>query len=258
MFDFIHISLFDVLDVIVVAILLYQVYKLIRGTVAINIFTGILLLYFLWFVVDALNMKLLSTILGQVLGGGIIALIILFQQEIRRFLLRLGSRFNSRRYDWLKRIFKSSSKTAIDLDVEMLVRACKEMSDTRTGALIVLERRNPLDTYAETGDVVDAKISVRLIESIFFKNSPLHDGAMIITHNKIHAARCTLPNTDMSLPAHYGMRHRAAVGLSEETDAVVIVVSEETGRISVVENGMIFTVSVINDLRLQIEELMRY
>ncbi len=258
MFDFIHIGLSDILDIVVVSILLYQVYKLIRGTAAINIFTGVLLLYFIWFIVQALHMQLLARIMGQVLGVGIIALIILFQQEIRRFLLHLGNRFNSRRFKWLRRWFKRNTQAALDLDIDSLVQACKDMSDTKTGALIVLERRSSLEMFAETGDIIDAKISKRLIENIFFKNSPLHDGAMIITRNKIHAARCTLPITDKVLPAHYGMRHRASVGLTEGSDSVVITVSEETGRISVVENGEITPMSGVQELRLKLEELMRY
>ena len=257
MFDFIHISLYDILDIIAVALLLYQVYKLIRGTSAINIFTGVLLLYFLWFIVRALHMQLLSTIMGQILGVGIIALIVVFQQEIRRFLLLIGNRFNSSRYKWLQRIFNPQAQSTIELNMDALTKACRNMSDSKTGALIVLERRSSLEMIAETGDIIDGQISNRLLENLFFKNSPLHDGAVIITHNKIHAARCTLPITEQMIPAHYGMRHRAAVGISETTDAIVIVVSEETGRISIVVNGAINPMSGANELRLKIEELLK-
>ncbi|MDR2362753.1 MAG: diadenylate cyclase CdaA [Prevotellaceae bacterium] len=256
MFDFIHISISDVLDIVFVALFLYQIYKLIRGTSAMNIFTGVLLLYFLWYVVRALHMDLSSTILGQILGVGILAIIILFQQEIRRFLLHLGSRFNTQRYAWLQRIFNQSSTVTVTLDLDALTMACRNMSDTKTGALIVIGRKSAMDMYAATGDVLDAKMNNRLLENIFFKNSPLHDGAVIIVHNKIHAARCTLPITDRTVPAQYGMRHRAAVGLTENTDAMVVVVSEETGNISLVYNGHITRISGANELRVKIEGLL--
>jgi uncharacterized protein (TIGR00159 family) len=254
MLDFIHFNLSDVLDIVAVAFLLYQIYKLIRGTTAINIFTGILLLYFLWFIVRALNMQLLSTILGQVLGVGIIAIIIVFQQEIRRFLLHLGSRFNSQRYAWLQRFFKQRTHAHIELDIDSITRACRQMSETKTGALIVIERHSPMAMYAETGDIIDARISSRLLQNLFFKNAPLHDGAVIISRNKILAARCTLPISEqVYIPAQYGMRHRAAVGLTEQTDAVVIVVSEETGDISLVKNAVINRMEGgANELRIKI------
>jgi uncharacterized protein (TIGR00159 family) len=256
MFDFIHINISDILDIAAVALLLYQIYKLIRGTSAVNIFTGVLLLYFLWFVVRALHMDLSSAILGQILGVGILALIIVFQPEIRRFLLHLGTRFNSQRYAWLQRIFKNSH-LSIELDMDALTMACRDMSDTKTGALIVLARKSPLEMYAATGDLLDAKMNDRLLENIFFKNSPLHDGAVIVVQNRIHAARCTLPITDRFVPAQYGMRHRAAVGLTENTDAIVVVVSEETGHISIVCDGIITRMSGANELRLKIENLLR-
>jgi len=259
MFDFIHFSISDVLDILAVALLLYQIYKLIRGTTAISIFTGILLLYFLWFIVRALNMQLLSTILGQILGVGIIALIIVFQQEIRRFLVHLGSRFHMQRYTWLAHIFKQRwVQQSIELDLDSLTRACRHMSETHTGALIVVERRSSLEMYAATGDLIEAKMSSRLLENLFFKNSPLHDGAVIILHNKIQAARCTLPISEqVYIPAQYGMRHRAAVGLTEQTDAIVVVVSEETGGISIVENGVINRMTGgANELRAKMENLL--
>ena len=258
MLDFIHFNLSDVLDIVAVALLLYQIYKLIRGTTAINIFTGILLLYFLWFIVRALNMQLLSTILGQVLGVGIIAIIIVFQQEIRRFLLHLGSRFNNQRYTWLQRLFKQRTHTHIELDIDSITRACRQMSESKTGALIVIERHSLMTMYAGTGDIIDARISSRLLQNLFFKNAPLHDGAVIISHNKIHAARCTLPISEqVYIPAQYGMRHRAAVGLTEQTDAIVIVVSEETGDISLVENAVINRMEGgVNELRVKIENFL--
>ncbi|MDR1405809.1 MAG: diadenylate cyclase CdaA [Prevotellaceae bacterium] len=260
MLDFIHFNLSDILDIVAVAFLLYQVYKIIRGTAAINIFTGILLLYFLWFIVRALNMQLLSTILGQVLGVGIIALIIVFQQEIRRFLLHLGSRFNNQRYAWLQRLFKQRMHAAaIELDIDSITHACQRMSESRTGALMVIERHSVTKIYAETGDIIDARISSRLLQNLFFKNAPLHDGAVIISRNRIYAARCTLPISEqVYIPAQYGMRHRAAVGLSERTDAIVIVVSEETGVISIVENAVINRMDGgAGELRKKLEEMLQ-
>ncbi len=258
-FDFIRFGLPDLLDIAAVALLLYQIYKLIRGTTAINIFTGVLLIYVLWFVVRALNMQLLSAIMGQVLGVGIIALIIVFQQEIRRFLLTIGSKFNTQRYHWLRRLFKMNTQSAIALNLDALTSACRHMAETKTGALIVIGRGSPLDIYAATGDIIDATISNRLLENLFFKNSPLHDGAVVIVDNKIHAARCTLPITEQArIPAQYGMRHRAAVGLTEQTDAIVVVVSEETGNISVVENGAINRMKGgANEMRTKVESLLK-
>ncbi len=255
MFDFIHIGISDILDIIVVAVLFYQFYKLIRGTAAISIFTGILTLYVFWLGVRVLNMQLLSTILGQVLGVGVLALIIIFQQEIRRFLMHLGSRYQHSNF--FQMLF-NTDKEKSDWDMDAITRACRKMSESKTGALIVVARQSLLNVYAETGDVVDARISSRLLENLFFKNSPLHDGAIILKNNRIWAARCTLPITDnQNVPAHYGMRHRAAIGCTEQTDAVVITVSEETGIISVVEHGAIRTMSGANELRLTLESALK-
>jgi len=238
---FITLKVLDVVDIILVTILLYQIYMLIRGTVAINIFVGVFALYLVWIIVKALNMELLSAILDKVIGLGVIALLIVFQQEIRRFLLYIGNRYFSRYNFSIERLFfPGRSDKDNPINAEPIVKAASHMSETKTGALIVLARRSELEMYAETGDMIDADVSSRLLENIFFKNSPLHDGAVIITNNKIHAARCVLPVTErMDLPAHYGMRHRAAVGISESTDAVVVVVSEETGKISFVVDGVV-------------------
>lgn len=241
--DFINISLLDVIDVLVVALLFYQVYRMIRGTAAMTIFAGIFIVYLLWVVVKALNMTLLSSIMGQVIGVGVLALIIVFQQEVRRYLLLLGSRYSKAKNRFVRRIFRSAGRDAQLQWTEDLAKACRDMASTYTGALICIERQGDLGVYASTGDIIDARIDVRLIESIFFKNSPLHDGAIIIKGGRIHAARCILPSSDNPhIPQHYGMRHRAAIGLTEHSDAVVVVVSEERGKISVVEAGEIVTV----------------
>lgn len=256
MFDFIHIQLIDIIDIFLVGLLVFQIYKLIRGTAAISIFLGILIIYVGWIIVKALDMNLLSAIIGQVLGVGVIALIVLFQQEIRRFLLHLGSRpLNGRKGRFLaSRLFGKKSADMPLETLEELTQACRKMAETKTGALIVLAHTSSLEFVTETGDIIDANIKKRLIENIFFKNAPLHDGAMVIAHNRIISARCTLPiSENPNIPAQLGMRHRAAAGVSEATDASVIVVSEETGGISFVQDGEIRKMNSITELRLAIE-----
>jgi uncharacterized protein (TIGR00159 family) len=186
-------------------------------------------------------MELLSSILGQIIGVGVIALIIVFQQEIRRFLLLLGTRyFSKNRFSIEKLLMLKGEKYDTPVNIEGIVRACRNMSEARVGALIVITQKSNLQLYAETGDIINAETSSRLIENIFFKNSPLHDGAMIIKNNLIYAVRCILPLTEKTnLSASYGLRHRAALGISEITDALVVVVSEETGKISFVYEGII-------------------
>lgn len=260
MFGFISITLADVVDIILVALLIYQFFKLIRGTAAINIFLGIISLYFLWLIVQALNMNLISSILGQVLGVGVIALIIIFQQEIRRFLIHLGNRYITKsRNNIFSRIFFMKGSEEIPMkSLEDLTQACSRMADTKTGALIILSHTSRLEFVVETGDVIDSRINCRLIENIFWKNTPLHDGAMIITGDRIVAARCTLPIVENpNIPAQYGMRHRAAVSITLETDADAIVVSEETGGITFVSNGEMKTMTSISELKLSIENSYR-
>jgi diadenylate cyclase len=236
---FITIRILDVVDIILVAFLMYQIYNLIKGTVAMNIFIAIFLIYLVWLIVKALHMQLLGTILGQFIGVGIIALIIVFQQEIRRFLLMLGTRYMSRKFS-LENLFSWNAYESHKLNIKAIVTACVNMSKTHTGALIVLGKDSALHMYAETGEIINAYSSTRLIESIFFKNSPLHDGAIIIIDDRIYAARCILPLSESTLlPQGYGLRHRAAIGMSESNDSLVIVISEETGNISVAENGHI-------------------
>jgi len=239
---FITIRILDIIDIFLVAILLYQVYRLIKGTVAINIFMGIFALYLFWLVVKALNMELLGSILGQIIGVGVIALIIVFQQEIRKFLLIIGTRYVSKDRFSLENFLRVNAKTNLKAPIEPIVAACKNMSRTKTGALIVITRKSELTAITEGGDILDANVSSRLIESIFFKNNPLHDGAVIIVGNKIHAARCVLPiSENIYLPAKFGTRHRAALGTTEKTDALVAVVSEQTGEISLANSGEIKT-----------------
>jgi diadenylate cyclase len=229
----------DIIDILLVAFLMYQIYLLIKGSIAIYIFVTVLAFWALWWLVKD-NLILLGSILGQIISVGVIAVIVVFQPELRRFLVLFGTRYLSKTGITLDNLFPSSSGLKRDIPINSIVKACINMAKNRTGALIVLKRKSPLDVYEQSGDVLDAMISSRLIESVFNKYSPLHDGAMIISNNKIHAARCVLPVSDnFELPANYGLRHRAAIGLTEETDALVIIISEETGEISLAEAGRI-------------------
>jgi len=237
-FKFLDFSILDIIDIVLVAVLLYYVYKLIRGTVAINIFIGIAIVYLIWKLTVALQMELLSDILGKFLGGGFIALIIVFQQEIRKFLLMIGSTNFASKKGFLKQLKFLKSDDIITTDVESIVYACKTMAQTKTGALIVIERNNNLDLIKQSGDKMQAEVNVPLLNSIFYKNSPLHDGAIIIEDNIITATRVILPlEKDISIPARFGLRHRAAIGVTMRSDALAIVVSEETGQISYIKNG---------------------
>jgi diadenylate cyclase len=234
---FLEVTWVDFIDIALVSILLYQVYKLIRGSIAVNIFLGILALYLIYLVVLAAQMELLSKILGQFMGVGVLAMIILFQPEIRKFLLVIG-----RSTEFRENIFKAVSNWRHqyhdDFDIHQIIETAKTLKATKTGALIVFSRDVELKFYAETGDAVDAEVNKRLLLSIFNKNSPLHDGAVIIYKGRVKAARCVLPVSENDhLPPHFGLRHRAAVGMSENTDTLVMAVSEETGRLILARNG---------------------
>jgi uncharacterized protein (TIGR00159 family) len=236
---FLQISWVDVIDISLVTYLLYQLYKLMRGSVAIKVFLGFLSIYLSYLIVKAAEMELLSAILGQFMGVGVIAALILFQQEIRKFLLLIGKStvFNNDHlftFPWRRALSEKQ------LSITPIVEASKTMSAANVGALIVFARDSELKFYTDSGDELDAVISKRLLISIFNKYSPMHDGAVIIVKNRIKAARCILPVSENdALPASFGLRHRAAIGLTEITDAVVLVVSEETGQISLVVNGRV-------------------
>jgi diadenylate cyclase len=234
---FLEIDWIDFVDVTLVAILLYQVYKMIRGSLAVNIFLGILLLYLVYLIVRAAQMELLATILGQFMGVGVIAMIVVFQPEIRKFLLVIG-----RGTEFRENIFSAISSWRNDyhdeFDIHQVIEAAKTLKATKTGALIVFSRDTELKFYIETGEPLDAEVTKSLLVSIFYKNSPLHDGAAIIYKGRIKAARCVLPVSENDhLPASFGLRHRSAIGMSETTDTLVLVVSEETGRIVLARNG---------------------
>ena len=249
-FDINILSLKDILDILLVAFLLYKTYKLMKSSGSINIFIGILVFIVIWVIVSqVLQMRLLGSIFDKLVSVGVIALIVLFQDEIRHFLLTLGSRHRSSSFF---RFLKGNKKDTTDKeDIMPIVMACLNMSKGKVGALIVIERSLPLDEVVRTGDIIDANINHRLIENIFFKNSPLHDGAMVISNKRIKAAGCILPvSHNLNIPKELGLRHRAALGISQETDAMTIIVSEETGGISIAYKGAFY-------LKLTAEELER-
>lgn len=253
---FLDLRLLDIIDILLVTYIIYRLYFLLRGSAAINILSGILFFYLLWLIfAKFLKMELIGSILGQFIGVGVIAIIIVFQQEIRRFLLLIGSNsLLSKNYLFRKFTGTFQKNNDITLEITPILKACTQMSKTRTGAIIVIAKSSELKFFSNTGDILDAKISKRLIESIFSKNSPLHDGAIIISENRIKAARCVLPVTDNpDIPARLGMRHRSAIGMTEQSDAVVIVVSEETGEISMAKDGQIVTGIPIDEMQKRLQ-----
>lgn len=247
---FITFGIKDFIDILLVAILLYYSYKVMRSSGSINVFAGILIFVIIWLLVtQVLEMRLLGSILDKFVSVGVLVLVILFQDEIRRFLLLIGSH---QHVSALVKLFAGvKQEMASHDDIMPIVLACMNMSKRRIGALIVIERNSPLNEIVGTGEDIDAKINQRLIENIFFKNSPLHDGAMIISKRRIKAAGCILPvSHNLDIPKELGLRHRAALGVSQESDAQAIIVSEETGAISVAYRGQYY-------LRLNAEELER-
>ncbi|WP_370089065.1 diadenylate cyclase CdaA [Ekhidna sp.] len=254
---FLDISWKDVLDILLVTFLLAQVYKLMKGSVAIKVFVGFLSIYLIYLVVSALQMELLSTILGQFMGVGVLAVIILFQQEIRKFLLLVGRTniFEDRNLMKNLRFWTQNGKNR-RANITPIVEAVKSLAGSNTGALIVLSEDSPLKFYAESGDAMDSLLSKRLLLAIFNKYSPLHDGAVIVHKDRIVAARCILPVTERDVPAQYGLRHRAGLGMSENTETFIIVVSEETGQISAMQNGETMHNISTQELRRQINKYL--
>lgn len=235
---FLKIRFLDVLDILLVAFILYEIYNLLKGTVSINMFFAIVAMFFIWRITDALQMEMLREILGAFFSVGIIALFIIFQPEIRQFLLSIGKPdfIQRRRRRFLFWHFSDVSHYIVDID--KIVLACQRMSNVKQGALIIITRRHELKSTKDTGQYLNADISVELLENIFFPNSPLHDGAVIISGNKIEAVRCILPiSKSADFSANIGLRHRAAVGITEQSDAIAIVVSEQTGKIAYSEDG---------------------
>ena len=249
-FDTFKFSVVDIIDVILVAILLYYFYKLVKGTVAINIFIGIVIIYLIFKVTQALQMTLFSSILGGFINVGMFALIVVFQQEIRKFLLMIGSSNIGTRKKFFKQLKFLKTDGLAETDYEAIINACTKMGTTKTGALIVIERNNSLDVFANSGDEMNIAVTQPIIESIFFKNSPLHDGAIIIADNIIKATRVILPvSNEKNIPARFGLRHRAAIGVCERTDAIALVVSEETGLISYVKDGQFIMFKDTDELK---------
>ena len=241
MFEFIDFGIKDIIDIVLVSLLLYYAYRLMKESRSLNVFIGIIMFVIMWLIVSQiLEMKLLGSIMDKLVSVGVIGLMIIFQEDIRKFLFNVGSH---RRMRALRRILTlgRGDDAGHDADKKTLmpvVMACMNMSRRREGALVVIERSVPLDDVVQTGDLIDAKVNQRLIENIFFKNSPLHDGAMIISHQRVKAAGCILPvSHSLDIPKELGLRHRAAMGISQESDALAIVVSEETGGISVAVKG---------------------
>lgn len=243
----IEVGIKDIIDIVLVALLLFYIYKLMRESRSANIFGGVLVFILVWiFVSKVFEMRLLGGIFDTLINVGSLALIILFQEEIRQFFSTIGTQRASRMFHWLHRHRDSNIHRE---DIMPIVMACMSMGKQKIGALIVVERDMPLNDISKTGEVIDAAISQRLIENIFFKNSPLHDGAMVVSHKRIKAAGCILPvSHDNDIPKSLGLRHRAALGISQKCDCMAIIVSEETGNISIAQNGQF-------SLRLSAEQL---
>lgn len=252
---FLDFGIIDFIDIFIVAYLLYQFYMIIRGTSAMNVFVAIFSVYLVWLIVKALQMELLSSILGHVMGVGVLAVFIVFQQEIRKFLLMFVNKYSKIDFS-VERLFRFfNQKTGVKINFEPIINACKEMSVKKTGVLIVIPKESDFKQVIETGDAINAPTSSQLLQTIFFKNSPMHDGAVIIFENTIVAASCVLPITNRGdLPKEVGLRHRAAVGATENTDAFAIIISEERGHISYSEKGRLITNIKIDELEVAMKQ----
>ncbi|MCG8340670.1 MAG: diadenylate cyclase CdaA [Cytophagales bacterium] len=254
---FLNISLVDIVDILFVTFLLYQLYKLVEGSVAIWVFLGFLLLYLIYFGVSVSGMELATAILGQFMEVGVLAAIILFQQEIRKFLFLMGRTTSLNKNQLFKRLPWPRRTHQLAMDITPIVEAAKALGGSNTGALIVFSEGTKLKFYAESGDLIDTIISKRLLMAIFNKQSPLHDGAVIIYGGRIVAARCILPVTErQNLPPHFGLRHRAAIGMTEVTDTLVLVVSEETGQMSIARNGTVKSNLSVQEIRTAINDYL--
>lgn len=247
----------DIIDILLVSFILFAIYRILRKSGVSNLFWGILAFILTWLLVSyVFHLELTSALFERFVSVGAIALIVIFQEEIRSFFYRIGARFNIEHFK--ERWAKTKQKQKEHKQIEILCNACAHMSATKTGALIILKNQQELNTYADTGEIIDATLSTRLIENVFFKNTPLHDGALIIQDGRAWAAACILPISKRTdLPKRYGLRHRAALGLTEKTDTIAIVVSEETGKISIALGNNIQTVT-INELEKQLEQFLGF
>ena len=256
---FIEFGLIDIIDIFLVALMLFYIYRLMRESRSLNVFIGIMVFVVIWlFVSQIIQMRLLGSILDKLVSVGVIALIVLFQEDIRMFLYNLGAHRRMRSFMRFFSKDKGKDKKEVKETIMPIVMSCMNLSKGKVGALIVLERTVPLDDIVRTGDMIDATINQRLIENIFFKNSPLHDGAMIICNHRIKAAGCILPvSHDLDIPKELGLRHRAALGMSQESDALCVIVSEETGTISTAHNGVFHLRLSAEELEAELTELMK-
>lgn len=254
--DFLDLRILDIIDIVLVAILLYYIYNLVKGSAAINIFIGIVIVYLAWKLTQLLKMEMLSSILGQFIGAGMFALIVVFQQEIRKFLLMVGSTNFGNKRNFLRQLkFMRDSENEVLTDISSIIKACESMGKTNTGALIVIRRNTSLDFVKNSGDSMNIELNQPIIESVFYKNSTLHDGAMVIEDNKITATRVILPvSNDRSIPLRFGLRHRAAVGITEKTDALALVVSEESGQTSYIKNGSFIIFDSYDELATKLKK----
>lgn len=253
--NFVDFRIIDVLDILIVAVLLFELYKLTKGTAAVKIFWVLALLFVIWEVVSYFHFTMLSALMGEIMSVGVLAIIIIFQPEIRKFLLYIGD--GRVMHFFSERFAKQTKTSAYTEEIEAVKSSCRHMSATKTGALIIFARQTPLDEFLNTGEVIDAKPSAELLENIFFKNSPLHDGAVIIKDHRIAAARCILPvSKNRDLPQEVGLRHRSALGATEFTDAIAVVVSEQTGNISICHNGELTRDYTSSTLRQALEEIL--
>lgn len=253
-FGFMTLSVIDILDILLVGCIIFFFIKWLQHSAAMNILLAIICIYIVLAIVNVLNMKIMSQLMGILVDVGVLGLIIIFQPEIRHFLMRFGTRAQGSKWmRFLNKFLGRSSGAMESGTINEIAEACRAMSEEKTGALIVIPHEVNLDYISGTGDKIDAAVSRRLLMNLFFKNSPLHDGAIIISKDRVVSARCTLPITARTdIPASFGMRHKAALGITEETDADVIVVSEETGNISFVNNSVITRINNINELKLKL------
>lgn len=253
--DFLNLRILDIVDIVFVAILLFYLYKLVKGTVAVNIFVGIVIVYLIGKLTQVLEMELLSSVLGEFIGVGMFALIVVFQQEIRKFLLMIGSTNFTQRRKFLRQLKFVKDDSQVTTNINAIVKACEAMGRSFTGALIIIEKSTKLDFVKNSGDDMNIELNQPIIESIFHKSGPLHDGAMIVEDNKIVATRVILPvSNDRTIPLRFGLRHRAAVGITEKTDALALVVSEETGQISYLRDGEFVMYEGIEELIAKLKE----
>ena len=253
---FIPLTFVDIIDIILVSSMLYGLYRAMKGTSAPYIMVGIFVIYLVWILVTTFNLVLFSNILGQLISIGMLAILIIFQPEIRHFLQVIGRQ--RERFEWLTKIFNlRSRKSAEEINLAPIVTACQEMGEQKVGALIIIKQSNDLGIVEESGISIDAKVSTSLLENIFFKNAPLHDGGVVISGDRVVAAKCVLPVTQQEVPKSYGMRHRAALGMSEVSDAIIIAVSEETGGISLAHDSVIKRNVDPQRLTQSIRKLMR-